>query len=541
MASGHGKLNSLQIVRGCAALLVLVYHLREYVNRLYEPGRAWVAWIPNSTAVGLLLFFFFFALSGYMLPKLLDERKHPHFLLRRIVRIYPAFLLAVAIALVSRRLLQGSFPMGFEDTLKAISLLPLQRPGGVLRIEWTLVYEVFFYLVCTLFSVGNMRRLYPCFLVLWAGLIVAFPNVSPSANQAFPAIALSTRNLYFIFGGLSYYTSAWWIDRTPYAVSQRTWKALTIGSLCLVVALYYLLTQGFERQKGLDPVNLTQALVYGPTTAFFLLAVAHLRSDPPRFLVRLGDHSYGIYLIHATVYSVLLEALAASGIQVGLPAVVLVFVCTFFAGWQFGRLDVAIQSLPAMRRPHWHPLLRVGVATIAVAVVGLDVRDRQFAVPRAKVATPKQVAALGLGREPSTAQGWGWFDGAKVEPDKTVLLTGWAVDRMRHRPPEELVVTAGNWRWPISVRWQPRPDAARATGLEANTELGWTASMKCGELSPGRHELNVFALASNGSLVPMRSRFARSVEISTSGDVRVVEENSANSPTANGTRPSRKE
>jgi exopolysaccharide production protein ExoZ len=41
-----------------------------------------------------------------------------------------------------------------------------------LGIEWSLVYEIFFYFVCSAFAFGQMRRLFPAFLAAWGIAII---------------------------------------------------------------------------------------------------------------------------------------------------------------------------------------------------------------------------------------------------------------------------------------------------------------------------------------------------------------------------------
>ena len=84
-----------------------------------------------------------------------------------------------------------------------------------LGVEWTLIYEVFFYLVCAIFANNLLRNVFPYFLAIWLGTLLvahlAFDTESrwftggqlllPAANH----LPLSMVNELFIAGGLSYY------------------------------------------------------------------------------------------------------------------------------------------------------------------------------------------------------------------------------------------------------------------------------------------------------------------------------------------------
>lgn len=531
-------LHGLQVLRGLAALCVLVFHVYSYTDSLYRPGQPWVAWIPGVLAQGVYLFF---EISGYLMAWLLDAQKHRHFLLRRILRIYPAYVLAVAFALTAHLSIQGRYSAGWAECLKSLTLLPVERGMGILRIEWTLVYEVFFYLVCTVFAGSNRRRFYPWFLLAWGAAILAFPDASAALHPRFPGITFSTRNLYFIFGGLTYYAGAWWTDGTAGRVSSRAWAWLAALSLASFLGLFHALGSARGVTVGLNAVILSHSVVYGASLALFLFAVVRLQFEPPAFLVRLGDYSYGIYLVHATVLYLSLKALAAGGAQSGMPAVLLVFAGALFAGWQFGRLDVTLQSWLKRKNVSWSPAWRLGVAAVALLVIGLDIRERgtlelRRAGVRLGVIAPVVPSQFDSRRVLPESESWGWFDWARIETNDTLVMGGWAVDRVQRRPPESIILVAGTRTWPISVRWQARPDAAQTSGLDPGAQLGWVATIDGRKLPAGRHELKFYVPTPDGHFVAIRSKTARVVEVSQAHLIQIAAENAAPAPVAKKAR-----
>jgi len=140
---------SLQILRGLAAVAVMLCHVYSYLP--VTVGGT----ITGSGGTPTLFRFipagefsmgasFFFALSGFLMAYLIDI-EYKNFLLRRLIRIYPAFILAVLAQVCVRRIFEKcAVPSGLWQTL---SLLPLNighRPPSPLCIEWTLIYEIFF-------------------------------------------------------------------------------------------------------------------------------------------------------------------------------------------------------------------------------------------------------------------------------------------------------------------------------------------------------------------------------------------------------------
>ncbi len=97
-----------------------------------------------------------------------------------------------------------------RGTIFGLTLLPLgdvPRPLG--SIEWTLVYEVFFYALVALVWTARSNRILGGFCLAWAVAITVVAVVSPSwgagFTPTFPRIALSAYNYAFIGGVLAFY------------------------------------------------------------------------------------------------------------------------------------------------------------------------------------------------------------------------------------------------------------------------------------------------------------------------------------------------
>ena len=117
--------------------------------------------------------------------------------------------------------------------VRALSLLPQDKPVGyALGIEWSLVYEIFFYFVCSAFAFSRMRRLFPAFLAAWGIAIIVGQSAFGTRTLMIPQsqqLPLSLFNLLFISGGLGYY--AWKRFERP-----NYWVA-AVGGLLAVASL----------------------------------------------------------------------------------------------------------------------------------------------------------------------------------------------------------------------------------------------------------------------------------------------------------------
>ena len=108
----------LQIVRGLAALGVAVFHVGYYANEVFKDGFL----LGISSRLGVYGVTAFFCISGYLMAGLCREQKPGPFILHRIFRIYPTYLLVVALVLADHLVRTGSLgplaDLGWKRALK---------------------------------------------------------------------------------------------------------------------------------------------------------------------------------------------------------------------------------------------------------------------------------------------------------------------------------------------------------------------------------------------------------------------------------------
>jgi exopolysaccharide production protein ExoZ len=81
----------LQVLRGLAALAVVLYHVHEYLLILSGKTDIYFNLLGVQFSMGA---WFFFVLGGFLMSYLIDTGSD-RFLIRRLVRIYPTYWLAV--------------------------------------------------------------------------------------------------------------------------------------------------------------------------------------------------------------------------------------------------------------------------------------------------------------------------------------------------------------------------------------------------------------------------------------------------------------
>ena len=147
--SRRGALLSIQYLRALAALMVTAYHVSHFISE-YRGAKPCLGW----DALGLYGVSIFFAISGSPHGHVGAPARPWVFMAHRLVRIYPTFLIVFAV-FVTLAIAAGE-PLPF-DAIGA-SLVPAGERFYALRVEWTLLFEVTFYVVLFAVSLAEGTR-----------------------------------------------------------------------------------------------------------------------------------------------------------------------------------------------------------------------------------------------------------------------------------------------------------------------------------------------------------------------------------------------
>lgn len=272
--------DSIQALRGVTALFIVLEHIR----------------FLSCGAFGVDIFF---CISGFMImfSTHTDTR---YFLRKRLIRILPLYYLMT----IGTYLLLVLFPDMFQQTkadpvflLKSLLFLPFDIGAGALqplmRIGWTVNCEIFFYLLFMIsMRISHRFRGLICSLLLLG--VIAAAHLVPAPPE-FLVFYGNPVMLEFIFGILCYY-----ISRSLY----RRYQAGKLPAFCNFLGIFGLLA-GFAglviTKNHINVLGFYRPLIWGlPALAIvlcaFLTGLYHDRI--PRPLVRLGDISFSLYLVH---------------------------------------------------------------------------------------------------------------------------------------------------------------------------------------------------------------------------------------------------
>jgi len=276
MTSSRGRIPIIEYLRGLAALAVTVFHM----TNTYAPNSP-VRMVGSHGWLGVEVFF---VISGFVIPLSLlrgYERYSlalfPNFLLRRITRLEPPYIVSIALVIVLAYAsaatpgFRGSQP-DYESGQIAAHLfyvIPFTQYHWVNIVYWTLTYEFAFYLFMGLAWpwIGAPERKYHWLLAVTAAGLGVASSVLPS------------RAMLFVIG-ISVYRSA--------ALGQTRW--LSGGVAAFAAALI-----AFEGEPLIAMVGTATAIAI-----YFGRRIA-MDNRLGAALLWLGAISYSLYLVHVPV------------------------------------------------------------------------------------------------------------------------------------------------------------------------------------------------------------------------------------------------
>lgn len=298
---------SVQALRGLAAMLVVVFHLAIVENK-FGGGPAVLPGFTRFADGGVDLFF---VISGFVMTTIAagsygSTAAAGRFLARRTWRVVPLYwfytTLVVLLMVVAPGMANSSY---VDQSILASYLLWPQAELPVLTVGWTLIHEMYFYLVMAGMIAIAPERMVPRALLAWA-LVVMAAHALPSGGPV-PMLLSSPMTLEFIAGA---FIGLYW-QRLPRAG----------GTACLVLgSVAFALTMPVMELAGVTAnTPLLRTLLFGTTGALLVLgavtAEAGSRMRAPRWLRAIGDSSYSLYLSHVFVVSAAGRAWAWSGLN----------------------------------------------------------------------------------------------------------------------------------------------------------------------------------------------------------------------------------
>jgi exopolysaccharide production protein ExoZ len=336
------RFESIQTLRAIAANAVLLAHMAD-IEHKYVVGRKLLPdWVGLGGATGVNLFF---VISGFVLALVARNARWTDFLAARVIRIYPIYWLYTSLVLVVFLIRPDIVNQSFvhpPSLVKSYLLWP-EDVMPLLAVGWTLIHEMYFYIVLTAMIAFAVPLRYA--LAAWSLLVLAAPFAIEITSPV-AAVLFHPATLEFIAGAA-----------VGLIVSGG---AVRFGKRCIVAGLILLVCGG---------------LFYGPVVAFFderwarviclglpfiplvygFAAIERNGMWPDfRWASKLGDASYSTYLSHVMTIHVLGRLFMMQPLH-NLAIECLFVVACIVAANAVGMLSFRYLELPTLRflRSKW--------------------------------------------------------------------------------------------------------------------------------------------------------------------------------------------
>ncbi len=292
------RIRSIQILRGTAALLVVIAHIFEH------PAAEVAQWELVTGRFGVDIFF---VISGFIIMSITpDGPFRPYgFVVRRILRVVPLYWLCTLLVFVIALAAPSVFKRTVADPahlLASLAFVPVPTPldptdwRPMLKLGWTLQYEMFFYLVVALLYWCRSRLLRARIVTtLFGGLVLVSFFVEPQASRL--AFYANSSLMSFVVGVWLAVAAEAGAFGTAGAGRSRALAVTAVAAIATTTLLYALPMA--DDVGVVDHVPLT--LAAGLVVATGLFAEPWSRDDRLEFPLAVGDWSYSLYLTHMFV------------------------------------------------------------------------------------------------------------------------------------------------------------------------------------------------------------------------------------------------
>lgn len=284
----------LQVYRGVAAMMVVFHHLWNSFSHFYDLDNFFLSFFASIGKFGVD---FFFVLSGFIISYSNFEQKGRRrmicpYLVKRAIRVFVPYW-PIGITMLLAYYIFPEFSQSNRDVsiVTSIFLVPYGAPA--LSVAWTLIHELMFYLLFSIWFLSSFR--FNLFLIVWLFSILFYNyclDLFGSFDNIFFKYFLSVYNIEFMLG---YIASIIVLN-----FGSRFSKISFYFFVLLFAVFSVLMWKGVRDFEGLLNYLFSIACFFG------ILASLNVNFNKRRnLLLVLGNASFSIYLIHNPLISIL--------------------------------------------------------------------------------------------------------------------------------------------------------------------------------------------------------------------------------------------
>ena len=304
---------NIQILRFIAAFLVVLHHtLPPNVHPLHYAKIP--AWLTELSCYGFAGVDIFFVISGFIMAETTRQLQPGiitalNFVLRRYLRIYSAYW-PIFMLMLFLSIWLGIFNGPEINHLGSFLLLPQEY--YLLSVSWTLTYELYFYLLVGTILCFTRKQAVPVFIALLAFFvaIVTVQYVQGIYRATTPRENIFIWNVFITSPLVIEFIAGFLLSGL---ISKKPRQSVLAWSFFTAIALFASIwTQKYGELLDVGMAAFSyypeRVILFG-SASLGLVALAAILPSPKgilgSYLSRLGDASYGLYLLHVPMLVVL--------------------------------------------------------------------------------------------------------------------------------------------------------------------------------------------------------------------------------------------
>ena len=244
----------------------------------------------NSVTPSLMFVGAFFLISGFVVPGSI-QKGVGHFWIGRFFRIFPVLWAGLLIVFLTDRFVFHGINFDVSTWLNCSFLI---GKADVLSPIWSLVVEMRFYILILIWALFKWRQKTLIYFLAIMGLPSFYiANLFPNN---YVILTLTSSTFYFEFIAIGMAFREYWESR-----SKQDFYLL----LSTILILRIIFLENMEYAHPWIPTSPDSAL-YGALLIFVIaLGLENLKLDCPSYLIKLGDISYSLYIVHLPIIYVL--------------------------------------------------------------------------------------------------------------------------------------------------------------------------------------------------------------------------------------------
>ena len=328
------RIQNIQAIRGIAVISVILAHLIIAEMKFGGSGK-FLSYIYPFRFFGVDMFF---VISGFLMIAITRSKPEGparafRFLYGRAARIYPLYWIfsaAVFAAFLIRPEWVNSYQNNQINVFSSFMLIP-ERILPMLIVAWTLIHEMYFYIMFFLFLLILKGRYFYLWISAWS---IAILVVNLSCDQNIPFIKLISHPLSYEFVAGCLLAKVYFSKDLKFNTKFLVAVSVTVTVLALIGSYSYYFTTGEVEIPswyrlvifGIPSFIVVSSMIYAEKNGFLL----------HRSLMFIGNFSYSVYLSHVLTISVLARLwsyFASDGIIDNIIMIPVIFGLTLYAGY----------------------------------------------------------------------------------------------------------------------------------------------------------------------------------------------------------------